>query len=105
MENRCFSLSIEVAKICKKLHERGQATIIADRLLCSLVSVGVDIRECEKEKNKTAILKHLSTSLRELKHSFYWLCLLYETADITLEEFDNLSTKFNQITKEIERIK
>ena len=73
--------------LCRSLKRRGVESVLRDQPLRSGTSVGANIYEAQYAQGRKDFISKFEIALKECNESEYWLTLLWETQDITEEEF------------------
>lgn len=98
LKSKSFQYALEIINIYKVLTERKEF-IMSRQLLKSGTSVGANIREANNAQSPPDFIHKLSISQKECDESLYWLELLSASNFISIQEFNHIYHKGNEILK------
>lgn len=76
---------------------RKKEFVLSKQLIRSGTSIGANIRESVRAQSEADFYSKLSIALKEAEESAYWLELLYESGELTKEQFDNIYRDCNEL--------
>lgn len=92
-----FQLAMEVFELSKKF-PKSERYSLTDQIIRSSRSVSINIREgFAKRKYENIFIRHLVDSLGSSDETRGWLDFALECEYITLEEHDNLDSKYDEV--------
>lgn len=91
------SFAIRVIKLYKFLCGEKKEYVLSKQLIRSGTSIGANIRESVRAQSEADFYSKLSIALKEAEESAYWLELLYESGELTKEQFDNIYRDCNEL--------
>jgi four helix bundle protein len=97
MEEKCMNFAIRITNLCKFLIDEKHEKRISDQLFRSGTSIGANIAESINAQSKADFVSKLSISLKEATETKYWLELLYDSGNISDQQFDSVVNDLNVI--------
>ena len=85
-KSKDFAKSIVL--LCRTLRDKKVEYALTDQLLRCGTSVGANIHEAQYAQGTKDFISKLEIALKECNESEYWLDLLFETDNISKEEFE-----------------
>lgn len=76
LSDRLLDFSAQVIRLLDELPEKPAARKIADQLIRSAMSVGANFEESRGCDRRAAFCHKLQISLKEMRETRYWLCLI-----------------------------
>jgi len=99
LKNKSFSFAIRIVNLYKYLIIEKKEFVLSKQLLRSETSVGAMIREAEFGQTKSDFIHKLSIAQKEANETQYWIELLFQTEDLTTEQFESLNQNIIEILK------
>ncbi len=96
---KAYSFALEIIILYKQLVADKKEFVLSKQILRSGTSIGANINEALSAQSKRDFVHKLSISLKETRETSYWLNLLKDSNYISLEIFNNLNTKCNEVKK------
>lgn len=99
IQEKCFSFSVLVVKLCKYLREKQKDYIISKQLLRSGTAIGANVEEgigCQSGKD---FYFRFTIAYKEARESYYWLKVLRETKMIEPSMIDQPISNCEEILK------
>lgn len=96
---KSFDFAIDIVNLYKDLTDNKKEYVMSRQLLKSGTSIGANVREAEFAQSKLDFISKMSISLKEANETDYWLELLYKTAYINKETYQNFKLKSTAILK------
>ena len=90
----------DIVLLCRKLRKDKVEYPLVDQLIRSGTSVGANIHEAQYAQGTKDFISKFEIALKECNESEYWLELLFETDNISKEEFE----KFQKECVELRRM-
>ena len=84
------SFAIRVIKLYKFLCAEKKEYILSKQLIRAGTSIGANIREGVRAQSEADFYSKFAIALKEAEESSYWLELLYESDELTKEQFDSI---------------
>lgn len=85
LEDRTTMFAIQVIRFCRSVGEKHLSTSIVNQIIRSASSVGANYREANEAKSHKEKLYFLYIVKRELKETQYWLDVLEEFENPTID--------------------
>lgn len=90
----------DIVFLCRKLKENGVEGALISQLLRSGTSVGANIHEAQYAQGTKDFISKFEIALKEVNESEYWLELLWDTKELSYEDF----TKFQKACIDLRRM-
>ncbi len=102
LTKRLFIFAVRTIKFLKLLQNSPEVTVIRYQLIKSSTSVGANYEEAQAGSSKADFTNKVRISLREMRESNYWLRLIKEVVDKSLDKKElewliNESTELKKI--------
>ncbi|WP_412465090.1 four helix bundle protein [Flavobacterium mekongense] len=101
---KSFELAVSGIKFYKSLISDKKEFVMSKQFLCSVTSVGANVREAVNAQSKLDFIHKLSISQKECDETMYWLELLKETDYISTKEFNTIYPQCIEVLKIIKSI-
>jgi four helix bundle protein len=98
---RAFRFSLQVIKFLGHLQKNRTLFIIADQLLRSATSIGVNLTEAKSSSSKKDFIRFYEIALKSANETLYWLLLLKESQLVKDIEVQPLLDETKAIAKMI----
>ncbi|HLG34621.1 MAG TPA: four helix bundle protein [Bacteroidia bacterium] len=98
LQEKSFLFAIEITKTFKELIDKKEF-VMSKQLLRSGTSVGAMVREAKNAESKADFIHKLGVAQKECDETIYWLELLQASGYLSLNEFERMSGKANEILK------
>ena len=85
LTKRLFNFTVRTIKFLKLLQNSPEVTVIRYQLIKSSTSVGANYEEAQAGSSKADFTNKIRISLREMRESNYWLRLIKEVIDKSLD--------------------
>ena len=96
---KAYSFALEIIVLYKQLVADKKEFVLSKQVLRSGTSIGANINEALAGQSKRDFVHKLSISLKEARETSYWLNLLKDSNFITIEVFNKMNNKCNEIHK------
>src|SRR5437660_137964 len=90
LSERLLDFSAQVIRLLDELPEKSAARKISDQLLRSAMSVGANYEEAKGTDSRADFGHKLQISLKEMRETRYWLCLISRTGMIACDRMQNV---------------
>ena len=77
-----------IVLLCRKMKSDRTEAALVNQLLRSATSVGANIHEAQYAQGTKDFISKFEIALKECNESEYWLELLYDTENISKEDYD-----------------
>lgn len=99
IHQKSYAFSLRIIKLCKYLMEEKKEYILSKQLLRSGTSIGAMIREAEFGQSRADFLSKLSIALKEANESEYWISLLFDSENLSKEQFESIHPDILELIK------
>ena len=93
-----LGFSVDIIKFTKYLRNEKKEFVLANQLLKSGTSIGVNIAESQSAVSNKDFIQKLFLSLKEARETSYWLDLLEDAHVVDSEDLKELNLKLDYIT-------
>ena len=87
LRNKSKEFAKEIVFLCRRLKQNNVEFALTNQLLRSGTSVGANVHEAQYAQGTKDFISKLEIALKECNESEYWLELLYDTNNISSEEY------------------
>ncbi len=102
-ENLILDKSYAFANLAVRLYKRvtveQKEFVLSKQFLRSATAIGALLREAEHAQSKADFLSKVNISLKEANETMYWLDLLKDNDFITLEQYNFIFLKAEELVK------
>ncbi|MCK5028267.1 MAG: four helix bundle protein [Bacteroidales bacterium] len=98
LTKRLFNFAVRTIKFLKLLQNSPEVTVIRYQLIKSSTSVGANYEEAQAGSSKADFTNKVRISLREMRESNYWLRLIKEVVDKSIDN-NELEWLINESTE------
>ena len=99
LQNKSYDSALTVVKLSRKIMKEQKEFILSKQLLRSGTSVGANIVEANGAISKADFSAKISISYKESLETKYWLSLLKDSGYLSLDDFNILFDKIDEISK------
>ena len=96
LKSKSYEFSIKIIKLAQCLHDKREY-VLSRQVLRSGTAIGALIREAEFGESRADFRHKMNISLKEANETNYWLSLLKDTNYMDLDQYENLSSKCNEL--------
>lgn len=93
------SFAVDIVKVCSKLRETKEGSILANQLLRSGTSIGANIHEANYAASKPDFINKMQIALKECYETEYWLDLFQAAGILSKDLYQTLYAQSNKIRK------
>ena len=91
------AFALRCIKLYKFLCSENKEYILSKQLVRAGTSIGANIREGVRAQSEADFYSKLAIALKEAEESAYWLELLYESGEMSKEQFFSIYGDCNEI--------
>ena len=91
--------ALRIIRLYKWLTSEKKEFVLAKQLLRSGTSIGANAREAERGQSKQDFYAKYNIALKEADETAYWLELLYESGDLTEDEFNSIYSDCEELIR------
>ena len=99
LQEKSYSLSLLIVRICKFLREKRKHSVLYNQFLRSGTAVGALICEAEFAQSKADFINKMSIALKEANETNYWLNILKDSGDIDNDAFKQASQLSGEVIR------
>ena len=93
LREKSKSFAKDIIVLCRALKQNGVESALLNQLLRCGTSVGANVHEAQYAQGTKDFISKLEIALKECNESEYWLELLKETENISIDKFSNLNSQ------------
>lgn len=97
--NKSFDFAKEVVKTYQLLVQKKKEFILSKQFLRSGTSIGAMIREAQNAESKLDFIHKLAIAQKECGEKIYWLDLMHETGYFPNENYLNLKSAAEELSR------
>jgi len=98
-QSKSYDFAFRVVLVCQEIREKKKEYILTKQLIRSGTSVGVNLQEVLRRQSQKDLLHKLSISYKEARESRYWISLLYDSQQMSLQEKEDLDPRVFELLK------
>ncbi|RVU25739.1 four helix bundle protein [Sandaracinomonas limnophila] len=98
LQEKAINFAIQI-KDLNHLLKFKKEFVIADQIFRSSTSVGANIWEAKYSESRNDLIHKYAISLKEINETLFWLDLLFKSQVISLEQYQILFEKGEEILK------
>ncbi len=96
--DKAYVFAKDIIAVYKRLKSINEY-VIAQQLLRCGTSIGANIAEANGAISRKDFSSKVSIAYKETLESRYWISLLFDSEYLTINEFEDLNNKVNEISK------
>ncbi|OAI07599.1 four helix bundle protein [Methylomonas methanica] len=99
ISEKSFAFALRVVKMSKFLQSNKKEYVLSKQVLRSGTAIGALVREAEHAQSKADFINKMSIALKEANETDYWIELLYQSGEITLESYQSIKPDIQELLK------
>jgi four helix bundle protein len=99
VSEKSFSFALRVVKMAKYLRSEKREHVLSKQILRSGTAIGALVREAEHAQSKADFINKMSIALKEANETDYWIELLHQSGEITLESYQSIKPDIQELLK------
>lgn len=99
LQNKSYDFALLIVKLYKNIINNKKEFVLSKQLLRSGTSVGANIVEANGAISKADFSAKMSISYKESLETKYWLSLLKDSGYLSVDDFNSLFNKIDEISK------
>lgn len=96
---KSYLFEVEIVNVVRFLASEKNEFVLSKQLLRSGTSIGANVHEAISSESKKDFIHKLGIAVKESRETSYWLSLLKDTDYISVDKFDIMIGKCNELTK------
>lgn len=99
ISEKSFAFALRVVKMSKFLQSNKKEYVLSKQVLRSGTAIGALVREAEHAQSKADFINKMSIALKEANETDYWIELLHQSGEITLESYQSIKPDIQELLK------
>lgn len=99
LREKSYVFAIQIVKLCKAIMADPKEYILSKQILRSGTAIGALTAEATYAQSRADFIHKLNIALKEANETEYWLSLLKDTDQISLDEFKVLDDNIKEIIR------
>lgn len=99
ISEKSFAFALRVVKMSKFLQSNKKEYVLSKQVLRSGTAIGALVREAEHAQSKADFINKMSIALKEANETDYWIKLLHQSGEITLESYQSIKPDIQELLK------
>ncbi len=99
LKEKSYTFALRVINLYKHLVKVNKGYVLSKQILRSGTSIGANVTEGNQAQSKADFVHKMSTALKGVSETVYWLCLLRDSEYLTNAQADSLVSDCNELQK------
>ena len=99
VKDKSFAFALRVVELSRRLKEVQKEFVLSRQFLRSGTAIGALIREAEHAQSRADFVHKLSIALKEANETDYWIELLYQSRDMSRDDYHSLKPDVQELIK------
>jgi len=99
VKEKSFAFALQVIKLVQWLQEEKREFVLSKQLMRSGTAIGALIREAEHAQSRPDFIHKMNIALKEANETDYWIELLSQSHLITVDHYDALHPRIQELIR------
>lgn len=99
LSQKSFHFALRIINMSKFLRAERKEFILSQQVLRSGTAIGALIREANQAESKADFIHKMSIALKEANETDYWIELLFQSNEISLESYQSIHADITELLK------